>query len=171
MTRTAYSVLGEEGPYEGDVGDEGGVVRGYRVSPLRRVFYYIINICSLGVLSLLCKWNPSWRLKFVASKAPLRSADTLLYTDDSGAEAVIPVDVQALPFLPDVLFTPSSPTSSLKSRRSDIPPLLRSFTFRKEKFAWDERKSLFKKVTGLEDVTLSHLASQEGLTEARRMLL
>eukprot|EP00117_Sycon_ciliatum_P023123 scpid7000/ scgid19742/ Probable cation-transporting ATPase 13A3 len=56
----------------------------YRTNRCATFFYYVGVIFTLGGLWLLCRWRPAWRVYITCDKAPLNSADQVVFKDKYG---------------------------------------------------------------------------------------
>jgi hypothetical protein len=128
---------------------------------------------SVGFLGLLGYWNPHWKVKLQCYPCSLRVADTLIFEDDTEAKHVCKVKTEAIQFLPDEFVAQRHNLIQQDSKThlyaNDCIPRIRYFSFRKEKFMWDDRLVTFRKIHGLDDVTCQQLLDNfNGLSDSKR---
>ncbi|KAJ1950299.1 hypothetical protein FBU59_000746, partial [Linderina macrospora] len=74
--------------------EEEGVtihLRGMSGNALAEWVYSILAILSCGVIPLVCRWIPRWKIVWTMQPARLADAETVVVTDEFGAIANVPV--------------------------------------------------------------------------------
>ncbi|XP_070560588.1 polyamine-transporting ATPase 13A3-like isoform X2 [Ptychodera flava] len=60
------------------------ICTGYRSNKFKEAIFYILALCSLGLLPLIFHWKPEWGLQFRFSKCPLKYAEAVLLKNVHG---------------------------------------------------------------------------------------
>lgn len=66
-------------------------IAGFKTSTARLYFYYLLCIFSFGILYLLFRWKPSFKIKMVGIKTPLGKAEWVVVENEFGELSTIEV--------------------------------------------------------------------------------
>jgi len=72
-------------------------INGYKQVAFRKIIYYFLCICSLGIFYLILHWYPKLKLRLLGKTVPIEEASEL-FIDNSWGSNVEHVKVQSTPF-------------------------------------------------------------------------
>ncbi|XP_015925261.1 polyamine-transporting ATPase 13A3 isoform X3 [Parasteatoda tepidariorum] len=128
---------------------------GYLESPCRRCIYHTFCFLTAGILLLLVKWYPNWRVKLICRPCSVSSANVLILKDLHGSVSVINVIVQPVTFTlpPELAYSRSLSSVNNHHENSmnfNYSPAIsyRYFIHNCVKYVWDSKNLCFKRLRG-----------------------
>ncbi|KAJ1673981.1 hypothetical protein EV182_004203, partial [Spiromyces aspiralis] len=107
-------------------------IRGMQYAWLRNAIYTALSILSCGILALLGRWLPRWRVRATMKPTPLDSAPYVLVSDNSGSNEVVLQKVQHIDFSGPLesIFGALTLVGPFTKERNSVISKIVMFTFR-----------------------------------------
>ncbi|KAJ1649632.1 hypothetical protein IWQ61_009343 [Dispira simplex] len=139
------------------------VVRGYANVPLRLILFYALCVLSLGILYVLARWFPNYRIAFVAHPVPLNVARWVVVTNEWGD--VTREDVMRVPYGAPLDTVFSTTTATAQDLASKPLESLTYFEHRHNRFLLNPYNNRFVHIYSWKDKQWVHqpLAVRGGL--------
>ncbi|XP_055952712.1 polyamine-transporting ATPase 13A3-like isoform X3 [Argiope bruennichi] len=137
--------------------DDQVEIHGYCESPCKKCLYNIGIFLSFGLLLLLVKWFPQWRVWMTCQPCSVATASVLILKDIHGSITVLNVTVESVSssIPPELVYSRS--VSSISSHSHDSMNFnysptssYRHFLHNCVKYVWDSRLCCFKRLKGYE---------------------
>ncbi|KAJ2063109.1 hypothetical protein GGI17_001956 [Coemansia sp. S146] len=119
--------------------DEEGItihVQGMSYSSLGLWMYGLAGILSCGIVTLLCRWVPQWRIRWTMRRAPLGEADFAVIVDEFGAMSIEPIQRRGYGGTLESIFGSLTRKGPLNGRSDDVVRSLSMFTHRYYRFVY-----------------------------------
>ncbi|KAJ2331454.1 hypothetical protein GGI00_003246, partial [Coemansia sp. RSA 2681] len=119
--------------------DEEGITihaQGMSYSSLGLWLYGLAGILSCGVVTLLCRWVPQWRIRWTMKRAPLGEADFAVIVDEFGAMSIEPIERRGYGGTLESIFGSLTRKGPLHRRSDDVVRNLSMFTHRYYRFVY-----------------------------------
>lgn len=113
-------------------------IAGYQTRLWSLICYNILCVLTFGVLALLVRWFPKWRISFLGEPSPLSKSQWVVVEDEYGFLEILPIERQ---FYNHKL---STYLTCEKDSFDPTVPILISFQYRYMKFFFDPLDDLFK---------------------------
>ncbi|KAJ2494548.1 hypothetical protein IWW47_004552, partial [Coemansia sp. RSA 2052] len=98
--------------------------------------YGLAGILSCGVVTLLCRWVPQWRIRWTMRRAPLGEADFAVIVDEFGAMSIEPIERRGYGGTLESIFGSLTRKGPLYRRSDDVVRNLSMFTHRYYRFVY-----------------------------------
>ncbi|GIY71371.1 probable cation-transporting ATPase 13A3, partial [Caerostris extrusa] len=136
--------------------DDQVEAHGYCENPCKKCLYNVGIFLSCGILLLLIKWFPQWRVWMTCQPCSVSTASVLILKDIHGSITVLNVKIESVASIPPELVYSRS-VSSISSHNHDSMNFnyaptssYRHFIHNCVKYVWDSRVCCFKRLRGYE---------------------
>ncbi|KAJ2162638.1 hypothetical protein GGF46_000511 [Coemansia sp. RSA 552] len=119
--------------------DEEGIaldVRGMVYSALGLLVYRLVGVLSCGLVPLICRWVPRWRIQWTMKPVHLGEADFAVAVDEYGCVSVEPIQRLRYGGTLESVFGSLTRRGPLYKHSEDIVPSLAMFTHRYYRFVY-----------------------------------
>ncbi|KAJ2719732.1 hypothetical protein GGI07_005032 [Coemansia sp. Benny D115] len=111
-------------------------VRGMSYSPLGIWIYGLASVLTLGISSLLCRWFPHWRIRWVMSPAHLGEAEFAVIEDEFGTVSVERIERRSYGGSLESIFGSLTRKGPLHDHNDDVVRDLSMFSHRYYRFVY-----------------------------------
>lgn len=150
-------------------------IGGYRTSKFRLYIYYMLCLCTLGMVYLLLRWIPYYKVKLYGVKVPLGKAEWVVLESELGDFNIVAVKREwynrpmstVLPITKELADDNAADSSSSHHANGSNPniPILISFDYRYITFIYSPLEDIFRSNNNWTDVNWVDLPSvYRGLT-------
>ncbi|KAJ2783877.1 hypothetical protein GGI18_003476, partial [Coemansia linderi] len=98
--------------------------------------YGLAGLLSCGIVTLLCRWVPRWRIRWTMKRALLGEADFAIIVDEFGAISIEPIQRRGYGGTLESIFGSLTRKGPLNGRSDDVVRSLSMFTHRYYRFVY-----------------------------------
>lgn len=124
-------------------------IDGYCSCEWKNIIYYILAFLSLGILCLIMRWKPVWKVLMTSKCCPLAKAEIVVLKDNHGLYSVENIYTKCLL---SQLYDQSHYQSSDNAQYSDVE--IRYFIYKYIRYIWNSEKNSFSRLRGYDHKVL-----------------